>query len=78
MSEPAKYLDLRGVTCPINFVRAKIALEQVALGELVCVRVDAGEPAKNVPRSASLEGHEVISEIEQEDLSVEITLKRGR
>lgn len=78
MSTPAKTLDLRGVTCPINYVRAKIALEQVALGECVCVRVDAGEPAANVPRSAGVDGHEVSAQATREDGSVEITLKRGR
>lgn len=77
MSAPAKSLDLRGVTCPINYVRTKIALEQVELGQSVTVRVDAGEPALNVPRSAKLDGYALLATLEHPDGSVEITIQRG-
>jgi len=55
-------LVLRGVMCPINWVKAKIALEKLAAGQVLVIVVDAGEPARNVPRSAKLEGHTIVSE----------------
>jgi TusA-related sulfurtransferase len=52
-------LDLRGVACPMNWVRTKLALERLAPGDSLLVRLDDGEPLDSVPRSASEDGHEV-------------------
>lgn len=52
-------LDLRGVPCPMNWVRTKIALEQIAPGDSLVITLDEGEPLESVPRSAREDGHEV-------------------
>lgn len=54
-------LDLRGVLCPINWVRARLALEELRPGETLHLRLDPGEPLDSVPRSAREEGHDVTS-----------------
>ena len=56
MTEP---LDLTGVACPLNWVRARLALERLSPGEELVVRLDLGEPLLEVPRSAREEGHAV-------------------
>jgi tRNA 2-thiouridine synthesizing protein A len=53
-------IDLRGVSCPTNFVKAKLALEEVASGTIVQILLDDGEPVKNVPRSLKADGHKLI------------------
>jgi FdhD protein len=53
-------LDLRGVTCPTNFNRVKLALEMLEPGEVVKILLDEGESAKNVPRSLTAEGHRLL------------------
>ena len=53
-------IDLRGVACPTNFVKAKLALEMVETGEKVQFLLDDGEPVKNVPRSLKGEGHKLL------------------
>ena len=53
-------VDLRGVSCPTNFVKAKLALEMVEAGEVVEFLLDDGEPVKNVPRSLKAEGHKLL------------------
>ncbi|MBI3608321.1 MAG: sulfurtransferase TusA family protein [Nitrospirae bacterium] len=53
-------LDLRGVHCPYNYVRTKLKLEEMQVGEILAVTVDAGEPARNVPRSVTDDGHRVL------------------
>ncbi len=53
-------LDLRGVVCPINFVKTKLKLEEMNRGQVLEVIIDEGEPIKNVPRSVKEEGHEII------------------
>ncbi|MHC4527946.1 MAG: sulfurtransferase TusA family protein, partial [Planctomycetota bacterium] len=52
--------DLRGVACPLNFVKAKLALEKIEVGEILEVLLDAGEPVRNVPASFSDQGQDVL------------------
>lgn len=53
-------IDLRGVCCPTNFVKAKLALEMVDEGTVVEFLLDDGEPVKNVPKSLKGEGHKLL------------------
>jgi tRNA 2-thiouridine synthesizing protein A len=52
-------LDLSGVPCPMNWVRTRLALEELAPGDSLAVVLDEGEPLESVPRSAREDGHEV-------------------
>ncbi len=52
--------DLRGVGCPLNFVKAKLELEKIEVGEVLEVLLDDGEPVRNVPASFDGQGQEVI------------------
>lgn len=58
--DSSRVLDLRGVLCPINFVRTKLQLEQLDAGEKLEVMLDEGDPIQNVPRSVKEEGHQVL------------------
>jgi TusA-related sulfurtransferase len=53
-------IDLRGVSCPTNFVKVKLALEDMEVGAKVQILLDDGEPVKNVPRSLKADGHKLI------------------
>lgn len=53
--------DLRGVSCPLNFVKTKIELSALKSGDLLEIWLDDGQPIQNVPGSVRNEGHEVIS-----------------
>lgn len=52
--------DLRGVACPMNYVKTKLKLEMMDAGEQLEVWLDAGEPIKNVPMSLKNDGHKVL------------------
>jgi tRNA 2-thiouridine synthesizing protein A len=52
-------LDLRGVPCPLNWVRARLTLEMMREGEALELLLDDGEPIQSVPRSAADDGHDV-------------------
>lgn len=53
--------DLRGVSCPLNFVKTKIELSTLKSGDLLEIWLDDGQPIQNVPGSVRNEGHEVVS-----------------
>ena len=67
VTKPATTLDLRGVMCPINYVKTKLKLEMMEPGEVLEVWLDAGEPIKNVPQSLRNDGQNVISEVPSEN-----------
>jgi len=52
-------LDVTADTCPLTWVRTKLALERLRPGETLVVEVPEGEALENVPRSAAEAGHEV-------------------
>lgn len=56
----APVYDLRGVACPLNYVKTKLKLEMMDAGEQLEVWLDAGEPIKNVPMSLKNDGHKVL------------------
>ncbi|MDI3465079.1 MAG: Ferredoxin--sulfite reductase [Nitrospira sp.] len=56
----APVYDLRGVACPMNYVKTKLKLEMMDAGERLEVWLDAGEPIKNVPMSLKNDGHQVL------------------
>jgi TusA-related sulfurtransferase len=58
---PDKEIDITSETCPMTFVRVKLALEKLPSGALLAVRLRGDEPLRNVPRSAAAEGHEILS-----------------
>jgi len=59
-------VDLRGVACPLNFVKAKLSLEKIAIGEVLEILLDAGQPIENVPASFVQQGQNVV-QIEPRD-----------
>lgn len=52
-------MDLKGVACPMNFVKAKLKLETINFGETLEILLDDGEPVKNVPESFRQQGQEI-------------------
>ena len=57
---PDIILDLRGVECPLNFVKTKIQLEKMQCGQKLEVILDSGEAIESVPPSVLEEGHLVL------------------
>ena len=53
--------DFRGVMCPMNFVKTKIALTPMQSGQILEILLDDGAPIENVPGSVKNEGHSILS-----------------
>ena len=53
--------DFRGVMCPMNFVKTKIALTPMQSGQILEILLDDGAPIENVPGSVKGEGHTILS-----------------
>ncbi|HVK83356.1 MAG TPA: sulfurtransferase TusA family protein [Kofleriaceae bacterium] len=51
---------MRGEVCPFTFVRTKLALEALPIGATLRVLVDHEPAVRNIPRSATEWGQEVL------------------
>ena len=70
-------LDITGEVCPMTFVRTRLALDRMAPGQILSVRLRGDEPLRNVPRTAREQGHEVISLDTGSDGTSRLLLRRG-
>lgn len=77
MQEP--HLDLRGTPCPLNYVRARLALEKVPPGGHLLVDLDAGEPERMVAEGLCGDGHGVerIEAADSASAGVRLRIRRG-
>ena len=70
------FLDLRGVLCPINFVKTKLKLEGMEAGQVLEVVLDSGETIQNVPKSIKEEGHTIV-EVKREQNHFRLKIQKG-
>ncbi|RUM60302.1 MAG: hypothetical protein DSY53_01060 [Persephonella sp.] len=54
-------LDLRGEVCPFTFVKSKLIIEQMNIGEVLKVILDYYPSVENVPKSMKEEYQEVLA-----------------
>ena len=60
-------VDITDVVCPMTFVKAKVAMEELEIGQVLSVHMNDGEPVQNVPRSIKEEGHQILKLTANED-----------
>ncbi len=72
-----KAIDITAETCPMTFVRTRLALEAIEVGQILLVRLRGEDPVKNVPRAAADQGHDPLDLVEQPDGTWLLTIKKG-
>lgn len=55
------YVDITREVCPLTFVKVKLLVEKMKVGEVAEVRLKGAEPLGNVPRSLAELGHQILS-----------------
>ena len=69
-------VDITDVVCPVTFVKAKVALEEIEDGQVLAVRMNDGEPVQNVPRSIKEEGNQILKLDDNEDGTYTLLVKK--
>ena len=69
-------VDITDVVCPVTFVKAKVALEELEDGDILSIRLNDGEPVQNVPRSIKEEGHKVLKLTDNGDGTYELIVRK--
>ncbi len=77
MQDVTRQIDITRDVCPMTFVRTRLALDRMAPGETLLVTLKGDEPLRNVPRTATEQGHEVVS-LETDSAGISrLLLRRG-
>jgi len=74
--EDTELLDLSGVACPMNFVKTKLRLEMMEIGDMLSVVLDDGPPIQNVPASLKSEGQEIVETTDLRDGHWKVVVKK--
>ena len=69
-------VDITDVVCPVTFVKAKVALEELDEGQILSIRMNDGEPVQNGPRSIKEEGHQILKLDDNEDGTYTLYVKK--
>ena len=69
-------VDITDVVCPVTFVKAKVALEELDDGQILAIRMNDGEPVQNVPRSIKEEGHQILKLNTDDDGTYTLIVKK--
>ncbi|HOP92771.1 MAG TPA: sulfurtransferase TusA family protein [Acetivibrio thermocellus] len=72
------FVDITDVVCPMTFVKAKIAIEELEEGQILEIKINEGEPILNVPRSFKEEGHRVLDVVNNEDGTFTVFVEKGK
>jgi TusA-related sulfurtransferase len=77
--EDRSVLDLRGIKCPMTFVKTKVALEELSDGQVLKILLDDKLASVDVPGNAQREGYTIIRAREIESGLWEVLIrKRGK
>lgn len=69
-------VDITDVVCPMTFVKAKVAMDELDIGQVLAVTMNDGEPVQNVPRSFKDEGQQVLQLIDNENGTYDLIVKK--
>ncbi len=53
-------LNIKGLVCPYTFVKAKLAIEAMAVGQVLEIILDYPEAARSIPKSMTDHGQRVL------------------
>lgn len=69
-------VDITDVVCPVTFVKAKVAFEELDDGDILSIHMNDGEPVQNVPRSIKEEGHQILKLITNDDGTYDLIVRK--
>ncbi|MDR1036712.1 MAG: sulfurtransferase TusA family protein [Deltaproteobacteria bacterium] len=70
-------VDTTGSVCPMTFVLAKMAIDEMDDGEEISIRLNEGEAVSNVPRSLKEEGHKILKLVDNGDGTYDLRVRKA-
>ncbi len=57
---PDKSINIKGLVCPYTFVKAKLAIESMEIGQILEILLDSEEASRNIPKSMEDHGQKML------------------
>ena len=57
---PDKKINIKGLVCPYTFVKAKLAIESIDVGQVLEILLDYEEASRSIPKSMEDHGQKVL------------------
>ncbi len=57
---PDKSINIKGLVCPYTFVKAKLAIEAMDVGQVLEILLDYEEASRSIPKSMEDHGQKVL------------------
>lgn len=70
-------IDVTTDTCPMTFVRTRLQLDKLAIGEVLEVLYRGEEPRLNLARSLIEQGHALLMQEDAPDGSGRLRIRKG-
>ncbi|GAC1348023.1 MAG: sulfurtransferase TusA family protein [Acetobacteraceae bacterium] len=70
-------IDITTDICPMTFVRVRLALDRMQPRQVLRVLLRGDEPLRNVPRTATEQGHAVLDRQDGEDGVSQLLIRKG-
>jgi TusA-related sulfurtransferase len=75
--EPDQRINITSESCPMTFVLVRLALDEMAAGQILEIRLRGAEPRRNIPLTAQEQGHEILGLIDCANGESIILLRRA-
>jgi TusA-related sulfurtransferase len=75
--EPDQRINITSESCPMTFVLVRLALDAMAAGQILEIRLRGAEPRRNIPLTAQEQGHEILGLIDCANGESIILLRRA-
>ncbi len=69
-----KKIDIKGLVCPYTFVKSKLAVEDLEIGQTLEILLDYEEASRSIPKSMEDHGQKVlkVEKINETDWIIQI------
>jgi TusA-related sulfurtransferase len=57
---PDKKINIKGLVCPYTFVKSKLAIESMDVGQVLEILLDYEEASRSIPKSMEDHGQKVL------------------
>ncbi len=71
-------VNVKGQICPYTFVRSKLAIEKMGLGQVLEIVTDNRPASENIPRSMENEGQKVLRIVQSADKEWHIFVRKDK
>lgn len=72
-----KAIDIRGLVCPMTFVKAKLAMEEIEPDEVLEILLDYEVASRSIPKSMEEHGHAVLMKEKINDTDWVLKIRKG-